>query len=251
MTAIRIRLLGQRDYTDTLDAMRRFTERRDACTPDEIWLLEHPPVYTLGVRGARDDLLRVGDIPVVASDRGGLVTYHGPGQLIAYPLLDLRRLGLNVRQVVDALEQCVIDVLAQYAIRGERRDGAPGVYVDRRKIASLGLRVKGGCSYHGLSFNVAMDLAPFAGIHPCGMAGLEVTQLTDLGVQAQTHELVPPLLAALLPALGYASAEYAAPDELIFENASVGWAPPTAMASNRTETVGGAHPTATEYRASS
>lgn len=214
MTAIRIRLLGQREYTDTLDAMRQFTNGRDKDTPDEIWLLEHPPVYTLGVRGAREDLLRVGDIPVVASDRGGLVTYHGPGQLIAYPLLDLQRLGLGVRKLIDVLEQCIIDVLGQYAVRAERRESAPGVYVDGRKIASLGLRVKGGCCYHGLSFNVAMDLTPFSGIHPCGMAGLEATQLNDFGVDAKTHELIPPLLAALLPHLGYATAEYAAPDEL-------------------------------------
>jgi lipoyl(octanoyl) transferase len=214
MTAIRIRLLGRRDYADTLDAMRQFTDRRGADTPDEIWLLEHSPVYTVGVRGARDDVLNGGDIPVVASDRGGLVTYHGPGQLIVYPLLDLQRLGLGVRQLVAALEQSVIDVLAQYAIRSERREDAPGVYVDGRKIASLGLRVRGGCCYHGLSLNVAMDLAPFAGIHPCGMAGLEVTQLNDLGVRAKTHELIAPLLAALLRGLGYATAEYAAPDEL-------------------------------------
>lgn len=231
-----------RDYADTLDAMRRFTTERDKDTADEIWFLEHPAVYTLGVRGARQDLLRAGAVPVVASDRGGLVTYHGPGQLIVYPLLDLRRLGLSVRQVVHALEQCVIDLLGQYAIRAGRWEGAPGVYVDGRKIASLGLRVRGGCSYHGLSFNVAMNLAPFAGINPCGMAGLEVTQLTDLGVVAKTHEVVPPLLAALLAGLGYAKAEYAAPDELSFEKASVGWASPTAMASNCAETVGGAHP---------
>jgi lipoyl(octanoyl) transferase len=212
---VRIRLLGQRAYTDTLEAMRRFTAQRDADTPDEIWLLEHPPVYTLGVRGARDDVLNGGDIPVVASDRGGLVTYHGPGQLIVYPLLDLQRLGLGVRKLVDALEQCVIDALAQYAIRGERREGAPGVYVDGRKIASLGLRVRGGRSYHGLSLNVGMDLTPFSGIHPCGLAGLEVTHMNDLGVEAKTHELIPPLLAALLPRLGCTTAEYAAPDELI------------------------------------
>lgn len=217
MTAIRIRLLGQRDYTDTLEAMRCFTAGRDADTPDEIWLLEHPPVYTLGVRGGEEDILDAPSIPVIRSDRGGLVTYHGPGQLVVYPLLDLQRLGLGVRKLVDVLEQCVIDVLAQYAIRGERRDGAPGVYVDGRKIASLGLRVRGGCAYHGLSFNVAMDLTPFSGIHPCGMAGLEATQLHDLGVGAQTHDLIPPLLAALLPRLRLKGAEYAAPEEVFSE----------------------------------
>jgi lipoyl(octanoyl) transferase len=246
---IRIRLLGKRDYVETWDAMRRFTDGRNPDTPDEIWFLEHPPVYTLGVRGAGQDLLRLGNIPVVASDRGGLMTYHGPGQLIVYPLLDLRRSGLNVRQVVHALEQSVIDLLGQYAIRARRLEGAPGVYVEGRKIASLGLRVRGGCSYHGLSFNVRMDLSPFAGINPCGMAGLEVTQLSDFSVNARLHEVVPPLLAALLAGLGYAKAEYAAPDELIFEKAGAGWAPPTAKASNRAETVGGAHPAPVEYRA--
>jgi lipoyl(octanoyl) transferase len=197
--------------------MRRFTARRDADTPDEIWLLEHPPVYTLGVRGGEEDILDALSIPVMRSDRGGLATYHGPGQLIVYPLLDLDRLGLGVRALVERLEKSVIAVLAQYAICGERRAGAPGVYVDGRKIASLGLRVRGGRAYHGLSFNVAMDLTPFSGIHPCGMAGLEATQLHDLGVGAQTHDLIPPLLAALLPRLGLKGAEYAAPEEVFSE----------------------------------
>src|SRR6059058_1024624 len=161
--------------------MQRFTEERGAATPDEIWFLEHPPVFTLGVNASRAHLLSPGDIPVVQVDRGGEVTYHGPGQLVVYPLLDLKRAGVAVRDFVTALERSVVDLAAQFGIRAECRRGAPGVYVDGRKLASLGVRVRRGGSYHGLAVNVALDLTPFRRINPCGYQGLEMTQLAELG----------------------------------------------------------------------
>lgn len=160
--------------------MQEFTDARDAETPDELWLLEHPPVYTLGRAARGEHLLDAGGIPVVQTDRGGQITYHGPGQLIAYTLFDLQRLGLGVRPFVNLLEQSIIDLLARLSIAAERRAGAPGVYVGGDKIAALGLRVRRGRSYHGISLNVAMDLAPFGGIDPCGFPGLGVTQVRDL-----------------------------------------------------------------------
>ena len=163
--------------------MRAFTDSRGPDTPDELWLLEHPSVYTYGVAGRAEHLPR-GDtgIPVIKTDRGGQVTYHGPGQLIAYVLIDLRRGGLTVRGLVGRLEQAVLDLLTDYDVCGERREGAPGVYVSGAKVAALGLRIRGGCSYHGLSLNVDPDLAPFAAIDPCGYPGLTVARLRDLGV---------------------------------------------------------------------
>ncbi len=175
--------LSQSEYTPIWRAMQSFTDSRDAHTPDQIWCLEHPPVFTLGMNAASEHLLNPGAIPVVAIDRGGQVTYHGPGQLVAYPLLDLRRLQLGVREVVVALENAVIDTLDELGVTAKARREAPGVYVDGRKIASIGLRIRRGCSYHGLAFNVAMDLAPFGCINPCGFAGLEVIDLATLGVQ--------------------------------------------------------------------
>jgi len=177
-----IRRLGRVEYAPTWQAMQAFTAARDADTPDEFWLVEHPPVFTLGQAGRREHLLADVGIPVVAVDRGGQITYHGPGQVVVYVLLDLRRRGYGVKTLVSRLEQAVIDLLGELGLRGMRRDGAPGVYVDDAKIAALGLRIKNGCSYHGLSLNVAMDLAPFAAINPCGYAGLAVTQTRDLGV---------------------------------------------------------------------
>lgn len=177
-----VRRLGLVPYLQAFDAMRAFNEMRDATTPDEVWLLQHPPVFTQGLNGKPEHLLAPGEIPVVATDRGGQVTYHGPGQLVLYPLLDLRRRNLGVRRLVTILEQAVIDLLAAAGIAAQARPEAPGVYVDGRKVASLGLRVRRGCSYHGLSLNVDMDLAPFRHINPCGYAGLEVTQLRDLGL---------------------------------------------------------------------
>lgn len=171
---------GLQDYLVTLNAMRDFTDARDAETLDELWILEHPPVFTLGQAGRREHLLAPGDIPVIQVDRGGQVTYHGPGQVIAYLMLDLRRAGLGVKRLVNLLEQSVIDLLGDHGIKASRRTDAPGVYVAGAKIASLGLRVRNGCCYHGLALNVAMDLEPFGRINPCGHAGLPITQISDL-----------------------------------------------------------------------
>lgn len=177
-----IRSLGLVDYEPTWRAMQQFTERRDAATPDEIWLLEHPPVFTLGMAADASHVLAAGNIPVVQTDRGGQVTYHGPGQLVVYPLLDLKRLDLTVRALVMLLEQCVIDLVAAHGMVAAGRRDAPGVYVAGQKLASLGLRVRRGCTYHGLAMNVDPDLAPFSRINPCGMADLPVTSLRQLGV---------------------------------------------------------------------
>jgi lipoyl(octanoyl) transferase len=177
--------------------MQDFTDRRTADTPDELWLLEHPPVFTLGRNGRDEHLLDPGDIPVIRVDRGGQVTYHGPGQLVVYALLDLRRRQLGVQSLVNCLEQAVIDLLAAHDIPAHRREKAPGVYVEGRKIAALGLRVRRGCSFHGLSLNVNMDLAPFTRINPCGYRDLEVTQLADLGLATTVDAIGGPLLAHL------------------------------------------------------
>jgi lipoyl(octanoyl) transferase len=197
------RHLGRQDYETTWQAMRDFTEARGEDTPDQLWLLEHPPVYTLGLNGDLRHLIRATDLPVVKTDRGGQITYHGPGQLIAYVLVDLRRKNLGVRSLVTALENAVIGLLKQYGIAAQSRKEAPGVYVDGRKIASVGLRVRKGCSYHGISFNVDMDLAPFAAIHPCGHAGLEVTSLAELGVEARIHDVMAPLSIEIMQNLGF------------------------------------------------
>lgn len=188
-----VRWLGRVEYEPTWRAMQAFTDARDAATADELWLLEHPPVFTLGMAADRSHVLAAGDIPVVQTDRGGQVTYHGPGQLIAYPLLDIRRRGIAIRTLVMQLEQSVIDLAAARGICAQGRRDAPGVYVEGRKLASLGLRVRRGATYHGLALNVDMDLAPFARINPCGMAGLAVTSMADLGqhldVQSAGSEL--------------------------------------------------------------
>lgn len=177
-----VRFLGLRPYVEAWQAMRAFTDARDRETPDELWLLEHPPVFTLGQASRPGHLHDPGGIPVVQSDRGGQVTYHGPGQLVAYLLLDLRRAGLGVKRLVNLLERAVIDVLAGESITAAARPGAPGVYVEGAKIASLGLRVRDGCCYHGVALNLDLDLAPFERIDPCGFPALEVTRLVDLGV---------------------------------------------------------------------
>lgn len=181
--ALLVKRPGRVDYEAAWEAMRAFTGSRDADTPDEIWLVEHPSVYTLGQAGKPEHLLHTSDIPLVKSDRGGQITYHGPGQLVAYLLIDLTRRGLKVRQLVSVMEQALIDCLAEYGIPAERVAGAPGVYVDAAKIAALGLRVRNGRSYHGLSLNVDMDLTPFSWINPCGYEGLKTTQLADFGVR--------------------------------------------------------------------
>ncbi|MDK9724071.1 MAG: lipoyl(octanoyl) transferase LipB [Sterolibacteriaceae bacterium MAG5] len=180
MNELVVRQLGRVEYEPTWRAMQDFTETRGAETPDEIWLCEHPPVYTLGQAGKPEHLLRDIGIPVVKIDRGGQITYHGPGQIVAYLLLDLRRRKLMVRELVSRMEQAIIDLLAEYGIAAERLAGAPGVYVGGAKVAALGLRVRNGCSYHGLALNVDMDLAPYAAINPCGYEGMPVTQLREL-----------------------------------------------------------------------
>jgi len=203
--AIEIRSLGLTNYEQTWRDMRAFTAARDANAADEIWLTEHPPVYTLGLAGRREHLLRENGIPVVESDRGGQVTYHGPGQLVAYVMLDLQRARIGVRELVRMLEAAVIDWLESFGMRAWGREDRPGVYVEaareEAKIAALGLRVRNGCTYHGLALNVAMDLSPFADIDPCGYRGLAVTQLADLGVSctvdAAGRELAPILAQRL------------------------------------------------------
>ncbi len=198
-----VRTLGRMDYMRAWDAMRAFTNARTPATPGELWLLEHPPVYTMGLKGRARAPRAVAGIPVVTTDRGGDITYHGPGQIVAYCLLDLARLGLGVKQLVRLLEHAVIDLLADHGLVGERRAGAPGVYVEGRKIAALGLRVRHGRCYHGLAFNVDMDLDPFAHIDPCGYPGLGVTQLAALGVTAERACVRDELSARLLARLGY------------------------------------------------
>ncbi len=241
---LRLKQLGLRDYREVWAAMREFTETRGADTVDELWLVEHPPVYTLGRNGdpahilfstsekvppsAGDNNVELmrhsgmdrrnddnnlnstaskvewqGKIPIVESDRGGQVTYHGPGQLIAYTLFDLNRLGIGIRSLVSGLENAVINTLLQYGIKAEAQSDAPGIYVDGKKIASLGLRIRKGCSYHGLSLNVDMDLSPFSAINPCGYPGLEITQLVDLGVPVKPYEIAVPLVGAVMREFGY------------------------------------------------
>ena len=185
-----VRLLGRTQYEPVWSAMRDFTAARDSNSADALWLTEHEPVFTQGQAGKTEHLLLPGEIPVVRSDRGGQVTYHGPGQLVAYPLIDIVRRGIGVRAFVTLLETTMIEVLASYGVRGAARADAPGVYVDGMKIGSLGLRVRRGCTYHGLSFNVEMDLEPFARINPCGMAGMTMTQLSALCSTAPTMRAV-------------------------------------------------------------
>ena len=200
---LQLRRLGCRAYEPVFDAMRAFTEARNADTLDELWQVEHPPVFTQGLAGKAEHLLAPGDIPVIRVDRGGQVTYHGPGQVVVYCLLDVRRLGLSVRGLVTALEQAVIELLAAHGIAAQARPDAPGVYVDSAKVASLGLHIRQGRSYHGLSLNVDMDLEPFTRINPCGYPGLRVTQLRDLGVLLTPDTVAEKLLPALGRQFGY------------------------------------------------
>jgi lipoyl(octanoyl) transferase len=198
-----LKRLGLQEYVPTLEAMRAFTARRGAHTPDELWLLEHPPVYTLGLGADPAQAARVmPGIPVVQTERGGEITYHGPGQAVLYTLVDLARRGLKVREFVALLEACVIDLLATHGVAGERRAGAPGVYVGGAKIAALGLRVSRGRAYHGLAMNVDMDLVPFAAIDPCGYPGLSVTQARDLGIPGSAAEAGELLATNLIARLG-------------------------------------------------
>lgn len=202
-----VRELGTTDYEPIWRAMQHFTDTRRPSTPDEIWFTEHRPVFTLGINASREHLLAPGNIPVIQIDRGGQVTYHGPGQLMIYPLIDLRRLGLGVRALVTALEQAVVDLVAEHGITtAASRADAPGVYVDGAKIASVGLRIRRGASFHGMALNVALDLEPFGRINPCGYAGLEVTDLATLGAGEDPARVRQALLPKLLSRLGLDSA---------------------------------------------
>ncbi|MEK1905930.1 MAG: lipoyl(octanoyl) transferase LipB [Pseudomonas sp.] len=204
MAALVVRHLGLVEYLPTLEAMRSFTAERDEQTPDEIWLLQHPQVFTQGQAGKPEHLLAPGDIPVVQVERGGQVTYHGPGQLVAYLMLNLRRQGLGVRELVTAMERALVDVLAGYGIEAAPKADAPGVYVNGDKIASLGLRVRNGCSFHGLALNVDMDMSPFRRINPCGYTGLKMIQLRDLlEAPPSLDEVAQHLERALRECLGY------------------------------------------------
>ena len=200
---LHVKQLGTRSYTDTWQAMRDYTDRRNPDSQDQLWLLQHPPVFTLGQAGKPEHLLDPGPIPVVKTDRGGQVTYHGPGQLVAYLLLDLRRAGLGVRGLVSLLEQSVIRLLADLGIEAVARRDAPGVYVDDAKIAAIGLRVRRGCSFHGLSLNLDMDLSPFERINPCGYPGLRVTQLSELITGVDLPRVQQDLPRYLAQALSY------------------------------------------------
>ncbi|NMG27999.1 lipoyl(octanoyl) transferase LipB [Aromatoleum evansii] len=192
-----VRRLGRVEYEPTWAAMRAFTDARTAETPDELWLLEHPPVFTLGQAGKPEHLLRETGIPLVKIDRGGQITYHGPGQIVVYLLVDLHRRHIKVREMVNLMEQALIDCLADYGLVAERKDGAPGVYIDGAKIAALGLRVRSGCTYHGLALNVDADLAPFSAINPCGYEGLQTIRMKDFGVTDGVDAVGERLLAHL------------------------------------------------------
>lgn len=205
-----LRDLGRQPYEPVWRAMQAFTDARDADTPDELWLVEHDPVFTLGQAGKDEHVLMPGDIPVIHVDRGGQVTYHGPGQIVLYPLLDLRRLKVGVREYVDRIEQATIDTLAEWNIEGARRDGAPGVYVAGAKVMALGIRMRRGCTFHGLAFNIAMDLAPYQRINPCGYQGLQVTSVLDLGGPSGMDQVKPVLVANVARQFGL-SVEDAAP----------------------------------------
>jgi lipoyl(octanoyl) transferase len=200
-----VKHLGLVEYEPTWRAMQRFTDERNESTPDEIWFLEHPPVFTLGMNAKREHLLAPGDIPVVQIDRGGQVTYHGPGQLVVYALIDLRRAKLGIRDLVTGLEQAVVDFAASFGAKAECRRNAPGVYVYGRKLASVGIRVRRGASYHGLAVNLCNDLEPFSRINPCGCAGLEMTRACDLGGPASVAIGMSKFQPFLLQSLGYAS----------------------------------------------
>lgn len=199
---MRVRQLGLVQYEPTWRAMQALTAARDADTPDEIWVLQHPAVYTLGIAGKTEHLPRTDNgIPVIRADRGGQITYHGPGQIVGYLLLDMRRRGLSVRPLIRRLEQGVINLLAEYGVSAHGREDAPGVYVGAAKIAALGLRIRNGCCYHGIALNVDMDLAPFYAINPCGYPGLAVTQMRDLGIGDDVEQVGAGLTQSLIRAL--------------------------------------------------
>ena len=199
--------LGRQAYEPVWRAMQRFTDKRDQDTVDELWLVEHEPVFTLGQAGKPEHVLAPGEIPVLHVDRGGQVTYHGPGQIVLYPLVDLRRIGIGVREYVCRIEQAIIDTLDEWNIGGQRREGAPGVYVAGAKVAALGIRVRRGCTFHGLAFNIGMDLEPFHRINPCGYQGLQVTSMRDLGGPSSMDAVKPVLLDHIARQFGLALEE--------------------------------------------
>ncbi len=198
-----VKHLGRQDYEPIWHQMQTFTDQRDQHTADELWLVEHPPVFTQGLAGKAEHILAAGNIPVIQVDRGGQVTYHGPGQIVAYPLINLRRHGIGVKSLVHGIEQAIIDTVALYGIEAKRKDHAPGVYVDGAKIASLGLRIRKACSFHGLAFNIDMDLEPFQRINPCGFSGLEVIQLADLASGVEINAVEQQLIAAFCQQLNF------------------------------------------------
>ena len=206
-----LRDLGRQPYEPVWRAMQAFTDTRDGSTSDELWLVEHDPVFTLGQAGKEEHVLMPGDIPVLHVDRGGQVTYHGPGQIVLYPLFDLKRLKVGVKDYVCRIEQAMIDTLADWNIHAVRREGAPGVYVNDAKIGALGIRVRRGCTFHGLAFNIAMDLEPFRRINPCGYQGLQVTSMLDLGGPSSLDEVKLVLVAHVARLFGL-SVEMAPPD---------------------------------------
>lgn len=207
MPAPIVRFLGRQPYQSTFERMQAFTNGRSADTADELWVLEHEPVFTQGQAGKEEHLLNPGDIPVVQVDRGGQVTYHGPGQLVIYLLLDLKRNSLGVRDLVTLMEEAVVELLATQGVKAAPKPDAPGVYVEGRKICSLGLRVRRGCSFHGLALNIDMDLEPFLRINPCGYAGLEMTQLAQLTDKVEISQVAKQLVAILSRRIGYNGAQ--------------------------------------------
>ena len=219
-SALIIRKKGFCRYDEVYKAMSRFTDDRNSKTTDEIWCLQHPPVYTLGLNGQRQHIINAGDIPVIETDRGGQITYHGPGQLMVYLLIDIKRKAIGVKDFVHRLEQSVIDMLHGYGIEAIRREGAPGVYVNHRKISALGIRVRGGCSYHGLSINVDMDLAPYNGIHPCGDPELEIIQMKAFDIEEDITQVTGELLPCLLRQMGYSEKDVSVINEVCSDQAA-------------------------------
>jgi len=200
---IKLKYLGFSDYKPVWHAMQKFTDERDKSTIDELWMVEHPPVFTQGQAGKAEHILNAGDIPIIQVDRGGQVTYHGPGQIVIYPLIDLKRHKIGIKALVNGIEEALIQTLKFYGVIAKRRDKAPGVYVDDKKIASLGLRVRKGCTFHGLAFNIQMDLEPFSRINPCGYAGLEVTQLSQLNTSVTFDDVQSKLVQQLCKILNF------------------------------------------------
>ena len=219
-TELIIRNKGVCRYDEMYTAMSHFTDNRDAKTIDEIWCLQHPPVYTLGLNGKRQHIIDTGDIPVVETDRGGQITYHGPGQLMVYLLLDIKRKSIGVRDFVKRLEQSVIELLENYGIEALRQNGAPGIYVNHKKISALGIRVRRGCSYHGISINVDMDLRPYDGIHSCGYPELEMTQIKDFCINKDLDQVSKDLLPYLLKQMDYSEKDISFVNEACSDQAA-------------------------------